>query len=164
MPAPRAFGPVGGGQLDELVRVQRRSQAVRAGTPEAIYEDIVPGGSAEQIAASTKYASVVRDQRSDEEQEVRVGNGEVTFDRYIVKIRLDLAISTAHRLLWRRKILNITSVDSQTMRREGGGYTLLHCLQAGDAPLESVAGGGQVGGTTGNGNTSPAPGPGDTFA
>jgi head-tail adaptor len=165
----RGFGAKGGGQLDELVRVQKPSQVVRAHTPETLWEDLVVPGvglgiemtQAQAIEASTIWASVVVLPEASQEVAAEIGiPAGVARTRVRVVVRHAEAIALSCRLLWRAKVINLTSVDHDTRRREG--YSTLMGVIAEDAPVESVAGGGQVGHSKPpDGNTGPAPIPGE---
>ena len=157
----RSFGAKGGGQLDEIVRVQKPSQVVRAHTPETLWEDLVPGGTEQNIADSTFWASVVVVPDAMQEVAAEIGApATVARTRVRIQMRHIEVVQLYYRLLWRGKIVNLTSIDHDTRRREG--YSMLQGIIAGDAPVESVAGGGQVGHEkVPNGSNAPAPGPGN---
>lgn len=143
------YGPRGAGQLDELVRVQRVKTLVRDSRPNPEYEDIVPGGTAQNIADSLRYASVVV-KDGDTDQEYVQLQGEVTRRMYQVRMRHEPDISTHSRLVWRGVFLYVQAVDHQTERRSGGGYSVLTCVHNGDEKSETLPGGSVSGGPTPN--------------
>lgn len=141
------FGPRGAGQLDEVVRIQRVSVATADFQTNPTYEDIVPGGTPESIAASQSFASVEQLQ-GETNQEVSPMAGDVTHSRYHVRLRHRPEITTKHRFIWRGVFLNIQSADHQTERR--AGYSDFTCLHAGDEGSETLPGGSVAGGPAPN--------------
>lgn len=148
---PRArstdYGPRGAGQLDERVRVQRVKTKTSNRSPDEVWEDIVPGGTTETIASSTRFASVTARAVANEETAQFQTTSKGTRKEYDVRLRHIPEVTAEHRFLWRGIILNISSVDHQTERRSGGGYSNFVCVSAGNAHEETIDGGTTVGGS-----------------
>lgn len=143
------FGPRGAGQLDERVRIQHLKTKTHRRSQDPVWEDLVPGGSAQNIEDSTVYASVTpRGGASVSEENTQFQTtSKNTRKEYDVRMYHNPQLAAdEHRLLWRGLILNITSADHQTERRSGPGYSTLACIAVGNAPVETLEGGSTVGG------------------
>lgn len=157
---PSDYGPRGAGQFDEQVRIQRRSGTVTRHEPQGTYEDFVPGNTVETIAASTRLACVTPIGGNSDEQSQISNLATTTVKKYIVRLRHFPEITTHWRMLWRGIVLNVDATDHQTERRSGSGYSVLTCVFAGNAPVETLGDGSTVGGApepNSSGNISTLP-------
>ena len=139
------FGPRGAGQFDEIVRVQRVKQATSDFQTNPEYEDIVPGGTVQNITDSQRYCSVTP-LEGETNQEVSPMMGDITQARYRVRMWHEPTITTQYRFVWRGVFLNVQSVDHQTERRVGAGYSVFVCVHSADQLNETLAGGSTAGG------------------
>lgn len=141
------FGPRGAGQLDERVRIQHLKTKTHRRSQDPVWEDLVPGGSAQNIEDSTVYASVTPRASVNEENAQFQTTSKNTRKEYDVRMYHNPQLTVdEHRLIWRGLILNITAADHQTERRSGPGYSTLVCVAVGNAPVETLEGGSTVGG------------------
>lgn len=144
---PSDWAPRGAGQLDERVRIQRIKTKTHRRAQDPTWEDIVPGGTAQNIADSTYWASVTPRASASEEGAQFQTTSINTKKTYDVRLRhMPEIAADRYRLLWRGLILNVKATDHQTERRTGTGYSNLVCLSVGNAPVETLEDGSTAGG------------------